>query len=70
MPGAEEIDKALPGGMRAWRAQNELWIRTPDVLISPAPVAMLGSDLRAYQTTYLPVISIVRGGQVMEVALQ
>ncbi len=61
---AVEILSALPNGVRAWRDGSVLWVRTPDRVISPAPMAHVAmGNMRAYRMTYLPVIVIAKGGR-------
>lgn len=68
---AEEILGELPAGMRAWRRGTQLWVRTQDTLISPAPQqSVAGGDYRAYRLRYLPVIVMSQRGDLREVNLQ
>lgn len=61
---AVEIIAELPSGVRAWRDGGVLWVRTPDRVISPAPMAHVAmGNMRAYRMTYLPVIVVAKGGR-------
>lgn len=65
-----EILTDLPNGMRAWRADGILWVRTSERIISPAPQASVAmGELRAYRLPYLPVIVAARQGKMTEVSL-
>jgi intracellular multiplication protein IcmK len=65
-----EIIGDLPHGMRAWRDGEQLWIRTRDALISPAPLASVAmGDVRAYRLAYMPVIVTSNNGALQTINL-
>lgn len=67
---AREILIELPAGVRAWRTDDELWVRTPDRIVSPAPAASVAmGDVRAYRMTYIPIVVVARGGRLEEVSV-
>lgn len=62
---ANEVMAELPPGVRAWRTNDELWIRTTDRIVSPAPLASVAmGNMRAYRLPYLPVVVVARGGRL------
>jgi intracellular multiplication protein IcmK len=68
-PAAEELLNTPPG-MRAWREGNQLWIRTREALMSPAPIGAVAiGDVRAYKLAYLPVLVMSRDGVLQTVNL-
>ncbi len=68
---AHEILTELPAGVRAWRGvAGELWLRTKDRVVSPAPSSSVAmGDMRAYRLPYLPVVVVAREGRLEQISL-